>query len=48
MINFYENINNYPVISIEDGMSEDDWEGWRELNEAFGDKVQLVGEIVCD
>tara|TARA_Y100000589_G_C27189735_1_gene644265 strand:+ start:1906 stop:3171 length:1266 start_codon:yes stop_codon:yes gene_type:complete len=45
MINFYEKIiNNYPVISIEDGMSEDDWEGWRELNEAFGDKVQLVGD----
>ena len=45
MIKFYENIlNSYPVISIEDGMSEDDWEGWKELTSAFGDKVQLVGD----
>ena len=35
---------DYPIISIEDGMSEDDWEGWRALTEALGDRVQLVGD----
>ena len=45
MLKFYEKIiNNYPIVSIEDGMSEDDFDGWRELTEAFGDKVQLVGD----
>jgi enolase len=34
----------YPIISIEDGMAEDDWEGWRALTELVGDKVQLVGD----
>jgi enolase len=34
----------YPIISIEDGMSEDDWEGWKILTEMLGDKVQLVGD----
>jgi enolase len=34
----------YPIISIEDGMSEDDWEGWKILTEKLGDKVQLVGD----
>ncbi|PCI64477.1 MAG: phosphopyruvate hydratase [Kordiimonadales bacterium] len=34
----------YPIISIEDGMDEDDWEGWKMLTEAIGDKVQLVGD----
>jgi len=37
-------VNDYPIISIEDGMSEDDWEGWIALTEALGDKVQLVGD----
>ena len=37
-------VNDYPIISIEDGMSEDDWEGWIALNEAIGDRVQLVGD----
>ncbi len=37
-------IGKYPIISIEDGMDEDDWNGWNELNEAIGDKVQLVGD----
>ena len=37
-------VNDYPIISIEDGMSEDDWEGWIALNAAIGDKVQLVGD----
>src|SRR6056300_2100378 len=35
---------DYPIISIEDGCSEDDWEGWKALTEALGDKVQLVGD----
>jgi len=34
----------YPIISIEDGMSEDDWEGWKALTDAIGEKVQLVGD----
>jgi enolase len=34
----------YPVISVEDGLDEDDWAGWKELNAAIGDKVQLVGD----
>ena len=37
-------IARYPIVSIEDGMAEDDWEGWRALTEAIGDKVQLVGD----
>jgi enolase len=36
--------NDYPIISIEDGMSEDDWDGWKALTDALGDKVQLVGD----
>ncbi|PZO79403.1 MAG: phosphopyruvate hydratase [Mesorhizobium amorphae] len=35
---------NYPIISIEDGMAEDDWDGWKALTELAGDKVQLVGD----
>jgi enolase len=34
----------YPIVSIEDGMAEDDWKGWKMLTEALGDKVQLVGD----
>ena len=42
---FYEDIcNKYPVLSIEDGMAEDDWEGWKLLVEKLGDRVQLVGD----
>ena len=37
-------VNDYPIISIEDGMSEDDWDGWKALTDAIGDKVQLVGD----
>lgn len=37
-------VADYPIISIEDGMSEDDWEGWIALTDAIGDKVQLVGD----
>jgi enolase len=37
-------VNDYPILSIEDGMSEDDWDGWAMLTEVLGDKVQLVGD----
>ena len=37
-------VSKYPIVSIEDGLSEDDWEGWKALTEALGDKVQLVGD----
>ncbi len=37
-------VKKYPIVSIEDGMSEDDWSGWQKLTNAIGDKVQLVGD----
>jgi enolase len=37
-------VSDYPIISIEDGMAEDDWDGWKALTDAIGDKVQLVGD----
>ena len=36
--------NDYPIISIEDGMAEDDWDGWKALTDELGDKIQLVGD----
>ena len=39
-----ELVNKYPIISIEDGMDENDWDGWKLLTEAIGDRVQLVGD----
>lgn len=45
MISYYEElIEKYPIISIEDGLAEDDWEGWKEMTKRIGDKVQLVGD----
>ena len=45
MVDFWKNwVNNYPVISIEDGMAEDDWDGWKALTDAIGDRCQLVGD----
>ena len=45
MIEFYTNwVNKYPIISIEDGLDENDWEGWAKLNASLGSKVQLVGD----
>ena len=45
MVDYYANwVAQYPIISIEDGMSEDDWEGWRLLMERLGDRVQIVGD----
>ena len=37
-------VNDYPIISIEDGMAEDDWDGWQQLTQTLGDRVQLVGD----
>ncbi|MEC5147355.1 phosphopyruvate hydratase [Chitinophaga sp. 212800010-3] len=37
-------VNKYPIVSIEDGMAEDDWEGWKKLTDAIGKRVQLVGD----
>ncbi len=45
MVKFYEDLTSrYPIVSIEDGMAEDDWEGWKSLTESIGGKVQLVGD----
>lgn len=45
MVAYYEKlVSDYPIKSIEDGMAEDDWEGWAALTAAIGDKVQLVGD----
>ena len=47
MVSFYQNwVRQYPIISIEDGMGENDWEGWKTLTDALGGKVQLVGDDV--
>ncbi len=45
MVDFYEGlIDKYPIISIEDGLDEDDWDNWALLNERIGDRVQIVGD----
>ncbi len=45
MVEYLENLsNNFPIYSIEDGMSEDDWDGWQELTKKIGNKLQLVGD----
>jgi enolase len=45
MIRYYEDLcNRYPILSIEDGLAEDDWDGWTNLNRAIGDNIQLVGD----
>ena len=45
MVEFYEDLcRKYPVISIEDGLAEDDWTGWQKMTAALGDKVQIVGD----
>lgn len=47
MIEFYQILTQkYPIISIEDGLSEDDWEGWKKMTDVFGDKIQLVGDDI--
>jgi enolase len=45
MVNFWSDwVNKYPIVSIEDGLAEDDWAGWKQLTDAVGDKCQLVGD----
>ena len=45
MAAYYQDlVNNFPIVSIEDGMAEDDWDGWAALTDALGDRVQLVGD----
>lgn len=45
MVTYFEMlINKYPIISIEDGLGEDDWDGWKLMTDRIGDKVQLVGD----
>ena len=45
MVDYWEDlVNRYPIISIEDGMAEDDWDGWKKLTDRIGDRVQLVGD----
>jgi len=45
MVDFYAHwVETYPIISIEDGLAEDDWEGWRLLTQRLGDEIQIVGD----
>ncbi len=45
MVDYYTAlVGRYPIVSIEDGMAEDDWEGWKALTDAIGDRIQLVGD----
>ncbi len=47
MVDYWANwIKQYPIISLEDGLAEDDWDGWKLLTEKLGDKVQLVGDDI--
>ncbi len=47
MIEFYERlVDKHPIISIEDGLGEDDWEGWAKMTERLGDKIQIVGDDI--
>ncbi len=47
MVDFYEGlVTDYPIVSIEDGLAEDDWEGWARLTERLGSRVQLVGDDI--
>jgi len=45
MVDFYENlVNKYPIISIEDGMAENDWDGWKLMTDRLGKRIQIVGD----
>jgi enolase len=45
MIDYYEELlNSYPIVSIEDGLAEDDWDGWKEMTGRLGKKIQIVGD----
>jgi enolase 1/2/3 len=43
---YVELVRSYPIVSLEDGMAEDDWDGWTELTKKLGDKIQLVGDDI--
>ncbi len=45
MIDFYERlVDDFPIVSIEDGLGEDDWDGWKLMNERLGGRIQIVGD----
>ena len=45
LVDFYEDlVNRYPIVSIEDGMAENDWEGWKLLTDRLGKRIQIVGD----
>jgi len=47
LIEFYTNLcNRFPILSLEDGLDQDDWEGWRLLTQALGERIQLVGDDI--
>jgi enolase len=47
MIDYYSSLlEKYPIVSIEDGLAEEDWEGWKELTSVLGDKLMLVGDDI--
>ena len=47
LVDYWEGlVNKYPIISIEDGLAEDDWDGWKIMNDRLGDKIQIVGDDI--
>jgi enolase len=47
MVHFYDNwTRQYPIVSLEDGLAEDDWEGWKILTDKLGSRIQLVGDDI--
>src|SRR5579863_583772 len=47
MVKFWAKwVNDYPIVSLEDGLAEDDWEGWQNLTKELGGKIQLVGDDI--
>ena len=45
MVDYWKNwADKYPIVSIEDGMAEDDWDGWKQITQTLGSKIQLVGD----
>jgi enolase 1/2/3 len=47
MVDYYEGwVKQYPIVSLEDGLAEDDWEGWKILNKRLGEKIQIVGDDI--
>jgi enolase len=47
MVALYQSwVDKYPIVSLEDGLAEDDWDGWAKLTEALGDRIQIVGDDI--